>query len=86
MEELVELLKEREDLFNSLDMSTLTSEDREFLQGIVTRDKERVKRIEKEFERVKELLLSITRGRMALEKGYFNINEADRIRKVDRSG
>ena len=86
IEQLVELLKKREELFKSLKMDALTPNDRKFLQDILVKDRERLERIKTKFERTKESLLSITRGKIALEKGYFNINEADRIRKVDRSG
>ena len=86
IERLVELLKKREELFKSLKMDALTPNDRKFLQDILVKDRERLEKIKTKFERTKESLILITKGKMALEKGYFNINEADRIRKVDRSG
>lgn len=84
-EKLLPILQTRGEILKKLDIKALDEETRLFLQKIVEEDKERIARIETMAQRFSERAVNLTEGKKAMLKGYLNLQEADRIRKIDRS-
>ena len=56
------------------------------LKNIIDKDEERRKIIEEKISKLKNDQMNIQRGKNAIKKGYYNVQEGLRRKKIDKSG
>jgi hypothetical protein len=56
------------------------------LNNIINKDKKRKKIIEEKISNLKNAQMNIQKGKNAIKKGYYNVQEGLRRKKIDKSG
>jgi len=85
VEQLLSFLQTRGELLKMMDVENLDDETLRFLHNMVEEDKQRIARIEALAKNYTDQAKRLANGKRAMLQGYLNLQEADRVRKIDRS-
>jgi len=85
IEQLLSFLQARGELLKRMDVDNLDDEALRFLHHMVEEDKQRIARIEALARNYTDQAKRLSNGKKAMLQGYLNLQEADRVRKIDRS-
>lgn len=85
VEQLLSFLQTRGELLKTMDVDNLDDETLRFLHNMVEEDKQRIARIEALAKNYTDQARRLSNGKRAMLQGYLNLQEVDRVRKIDRS-